>query len=155
MANVLTIANRILELAREQGCQLTPLQLMKLVYMSHGWSLGVLGQPLFVNRVEAWEYGPVIPALYHETKRFGSSPVSQPLPAPPNDVLDAQTENLLEAVVKNYGQLSGMALSNLTHRNGSPWSKVWQPDRYRIEIPNAIIQAHYEVLKDSPTVSAA
>lgn len=73
MRSALTAANRILQHAGEQGMSLTPLQLMKLTYMSHGWALGILGRPLFNDRVEAWKYGPVIPTLYHKTKEYGSS----------------------------------------------------------------------------------
>jgi len=155
MYSVATIANRIIQFAQDKGISLTPLQLMKLVYMSHGWSLGILNQPLFPEQVEAWRYGPVIPSLYHKTKTYGSGPITELLRAPLSDQMDDQTDNLLKAVVDNYAMLSGPALSNLTHREGSPWSRVWSDQITGVVIPNQYIQEHYAKLKDSPTVTSA
>ena len=128
---------------------------MKLTYMAQGWMLGLAGRPLFSDRIEAWKYGPVIPALYHKTKEFGSSVITQQLPAPTGEFIDAATDGLLDSVVENYGRLSGIVLSNLTHRPESPWSKVWREGVTHAEIPTEIIRAHYTILKDSPTVFAA
>lgn len=155
MPSALTAANRILEIAKEKGCALTPLQLLKLTYMSQGWMLGITGKPLFGDRIEAWKYGPVIPVLYHRTKEFGSSAITNQLPAPTGDALDPDANGLLEAVVDNYGHLSGPALSNLTHRPGSPWSKVWREGSTHLEIPVPLIREHYEMLKDADRVTAA
>nr|WP_256351506.1 type II toxin-antitoxin system antitoxin SocA domain-containing protein [Pseudomonas gingeri] len=47
----------------------------KLVYYSHGWHAGYTDQPLINEAVETWQYGPVIPSLYHEFKRFGSGEI--------------------------------------------------------------------------------
>jgi uncharacterized phage-associated protein len=155
MASVLTVANRLLEIANRKGLTLTPLQLMKLAYMSQGWMLGVTGKRLFSDRIEAWKYGPVIPTLYHRTKQYGSESILDQLPAPMGDRIDPDAGNLLDAVIDNYGHLSGVALSNLTHRAGSPWSKVWREGRSHIEIKPSVIQEHYERLKDSDAVWAA
>lgn len=155
MASVRTAANRILELSKTKGIDLTPLQLMKLVYMSNGWMLGLHGLKLFDDKIEAWKYGPVIPTLYHETKEFGASPIRETLPEPVGDKLDPRAVEILASVVDSYGHLSGAALSNLTHKPGSPWAKVWDPDRSHIEIPESVIREHYERLKDADVVTAA
>lgn len=75
MYDVLTVADAILKIAKSKGVSLTPMQLMKLVYIAHGWSLGLRGIDLFRNRIEAWQYGPVMPDLYHATKQFGRNPI--------------------------------------------------------------------------------
>src|SRR5215510_7158653 len=58
------------------GQPLTPMKLQKLVYFAHGWSLALTGVPLIKDAVEAWRYGPVIPALYHEFKHNGARPIT-------------------------------------------------------------------------------
>ena len=58
------IANEFLRLAKESGQSLTPMQLLKLVFIAHGWMLGLYGEPLISDDVQAWKYGPVIPDLY-------------------------------------------------------------------------------------------
>lgn len=48
---------------------LTPLQVIKMVYIAHGYSLALLDEPLVEEAVEAWRYGPVLPSVYHTVKK--------------------------------------------------------------------------------------
>ena len=38
-------------------------KVQKLLYYCHGWHLAFTGNPMFSERVEAWELGPVVPAV--------------------------------------------------------------------------------------------
>ena len=73
----LQVANRIIELGRSKHPPqyYTPMQLLKLVYIAHGWTLGICATPLITEQVEAWKYGPVIPDLYQHVKKYGSSSI--------------------------------------------------------------------------------
>ena len=83
MHNSITIANRLLEIANErQQLTFTPMQLLKLVYIAHGWMLGLYRRPLIQDDVQAWQYGPVIPTLYNKIRQFKSSPVQGPIGGP-------------------------------------------------------------------------
>lgn len=147
------IANEFLELARKEGKQLTQMQLQKLVYFTYGWYLAITGKRLIDERVEAWQWGPVIPSIYKEFKRFGSSPISEPAyevkfkdgkigfypvrvqsDAPKEDALALQ---VIKRVWDIYGKYSASALSHMTHAPGSPWSKT--PDK---EIKGTDINDH-------------
>src|SRR5690606_31455479 len=75
LSDVMTVADDILRVAKAQGRALTPLQLMKLTYIAHGYALGSGVGDLFNSRIEAWKYGPVIPDLYHATKSYGRDPI--------------------------------------------------------------------------------
>ena len=56
---------------------ITNLSLNKLVYLAQVESLQRRGQkPLFSDEIEAWQYGPVEPAVYHLFKHFGRAAVS-------------------------------------------------------------------------------
>lgn len=73
------VALQMLDFANESGSGLTPLQINKLVYISHGWTLGFLGTPLIENgvaQIEAWKYGPVVVNLYHMLKGYGNHPIN-------------------------------------------------------------------------------
>ncbi len=138
-----TIADDILKLAKRRELSLTPMQLMKLVYISYGWYLAMNGNRLFDDKIEAWKYGPVIPSLYHATKHFRGEVI------PGHLVSDAPVtrpdlEAFLGSIVDNYGQFSGIALSNLTHRPGTPWQRVFRHDVMGIEIPDDYIREHYQ-----------
>lgn len=59
------------------GTPLTTLQVSQLVYLAHGCSLALLGQPLLRDRdkVEALNYGPMIPSVFDAFKRFGNNAI--------------------------------------------------------------------------------
>jgi len=44
MHSSITIANQLIKLAEAEGKTLTPMQLIKLVYLCHAWMLGLYGQ---------------------------------------------------------------------------------------------------------------
>lgn len=50
------VANYMLAVAEKKGMTLTPMQVLKLVYLAHGWSLAWFGRPLIRDDVEAWDY---------------------------------------------------------------------------------------------------
>ena len=70
------VATQIIWIASLDGRSLTPMQLIKLSYIAHGWTLAILDNPLFKDIVEAWRYGPVVPDIYHRYKKFGYSRIS-------------------------------------------------------------------------------
>lgn len=140
--------------------QLTPLQVIKLTYIAHGYTLALLsGRPLIRDRIEAWKYGPVIPVLYDALKEYGGNPVPQLYYC--GTMLD-DTEHLenritffekriepdlcrlIDKVLEMYGSISGPDLINLTHEFDTPWAQYYQEGVYGIEIPNMAIQKHYE-----------
>ena len=57
MVDARVVSNKLVELARSMGKTLTPIQILKLVYIAHGYSLGARGVPLIQNRIEAWKFG--------------------------------------------------------------------------------------------------
>ena len=140
-----TVANRFIALANEKGDALTPMQILKLVYMAHGWMLGLVGRPLIKEEVEAWQYGPVIPELYNAIRRHKSQPVSEPIQGADGN-LDADEQHIIDQVYQIYGQRSGPALSRLTHQPDSPWAKVYRRGSFGLEIPNDLIEDHYAML---------
>lgn len=146
MHDARTIANRFLHLAEAAADSVTPMQLLKLVYIAHGWNLGLTGRPLINDRVQAWQYGPVIRPLYDAIRNFKSQPVRGPLPAPANDHLSADELGLIQEVYDLYGDLSGPALSRLTHAKGTPWDMTYEPGEFGIIIPNDLIEDHYKRL---------
>jgi uncharacterized phage-associated protein len=140
-----TVANRFIALANAKGDALTPMQLLKLVYMAHGWMLGLVGRPLIKEEVEAWQYGPVIPELYNAIRRYKSQPVSEPIEGV-DGYLDAEEMHIIDQVYEIYGHRSGPALSRLTHQPDSPWAKVYRKGSFGQEISNDLIEDHYAML---------
>lgn len=157
------VANYFLELAERDGTHLTPMKLQKLVYFAHGWSLAIDDTPLIRDTVEAWQFGPVIPTLYHEFKRFGSGDITgralRPYMPDHNSVrfieetvTDTKTQELLDQVWSVYGKYTGIQLSNLTHASGTPWEKIYSgaKGRKNVDIPDLVIKEYFtELLHES------
>lgn len=141
MATAAQVANRLRELSGEN---LTPLQLLKLVYISHGWSFPLNDAPLIGERIEAWQYGPVVPNLYHALKGYRDQPVRNPIPDGDIALTDDESR-LVDAVYSTYGHYSGGQLSAMTHRPGTPWAIAWERGR-NSEITNDMIAEHYRKL---------
>jgi len=139
-----TVANQFIALAESRGKKLTPMQVLKLVYLAHGWTLAYTGEPLIKDRIEAWMYGPVIPSLYETMRAYHGAPVSAPLPAPLNENLSDEQKSIIERVYNTYEELNGVQLSNLTHLPNTPWDKVYNQGAgdWGI-IPDALIQDFY------------
>ncbi|MEW6598277.1 MAG: type II toxin-antitoxin system antitoxin SocA domain-containing protein [Pseudomonadota bacterium] len=141
-----TVANQFLELARNRGVSLTPMQVLKLVYIAHGWMLGLYGRPLIRDEVQAWQYGPVIPRLYNDLRKYRGNSVTELLPKSPDDALDGDELDIVQQVDCKYGHMSGPALSRLTHTAGSPWALAYAPGVFSTLIPQDLIQDHYQRL---------
>tara|TARA_R110002050_G_scaffold224978_1_gene360855 strand:+ start:68 stop:544 length:477 start_codon:yes stop_codon:yes gene_type:complete len=149
MANSFTVANRFLSLARERGDTLTPMQLLKLVYIAHGWMLGLYGRPLINEEIQAWQYGPVIPRLYNAIRKYRSMPVDAPIPDRTAASLADDEDSIIRQVYEIYGGLTGPALSRITHADGTPWALTYEPGAFGVVIPNDIIEDHYVRLANS------
>ncbi|WP_420589219.1 Panacea domain-containing protein [Bacterioplanoides sp.] len=134
--SAIAIANAFIDLGKENGCtDLTPMKLQKLVYFAHGWNLAVSDESLIDEQVEAWQYGPVVGSIYHAAKMFGNSSISQYLLAPAmcsNGIPSWQPKllsssersavmPLLNWIWSQYGRFTGVALSNMTHEENTPW----------------------------------
>ncbi|OZC35628.1 hypothetical protein B9Q17_00850 [Marinobacter vinifirmus] len=141
----LSVAAAMLEKARDRNIYLTPMQLLKLVYIAHGWTLGLLSRPLVDDDVEAWRYGPVIPAVYHAVKHYRDSPVSRIDTATPAH-LDPEEADIVDQVLTIYGDKNGIMLSSITHQPNTPWDKTWRSFGKNAVISNDVIEAHYASL---------
>jgi uncharacterized phage-associated protein len=118
------------------------MQVLKLVYIAHGWNLGNFGNPLINEPVKAWRYGPVVPSLYHAYKHFGSTPIED-CPQKAAGIFSEKEAALMDAVWNGYGGWSGISLSTLTHEPGSPWSITMEKLGQGATISNDLIEDHY------------
>lgn len=153
MHPAVAVANRLLDLARASGQSLTPMQLIKLVFMCHGWMLGLYGRSLIREQIQAWKYGPVIPELYREVRNFRSEPIRPPLPCRRSARLDALEDDLVQQVFQIYGRHDGITLSRITHEHGSPWEQTWRQGKWNPVISNDLIKDHYAGLARRATAN--
>ena len=158
MENALAIANYFVKKANNEGVELSPMKLLKLVYIAHGWHLAIKDQELIDETVEAWQYGPVVPSVYHEFKKYKSSQVTQPgylfteqakIITPM--VEDDATVQFLNKIWDVYKIYNGLQLSTLTHQPNTPWDIVYNKEKGSI-IRNQLIKDHYLTKAQNSTV---
>lgn len=152
------IANEFIKRARRDGMALTNMQLQKLPYIAHGWSLALFGRPLITNEsAQAWKYGPVYPSLYDSLSLYGAGAVTDFIHE--NDkIIGARergspvTANLtwrqsafLDTIWEKYRGLTAWQLSDLTHRHGTPWSLARRRGDRSALLDNEI-EKHYRAL---------
>ena len=137
----------------EPSDQMTPMKVLKLAYITHGWHLAFTnGAPLITDDVEAWKYGPVIPSLYYGIKSYRKDPIpvqdALRFAEPLDQVGRQDLKPLIDRVWHVYRKFSGLQLSDLTHRPGTPWHQVWEVEggsaKHGAVIPNPLIQQHYQ-----------
>jgi uncharacterized phage-associated protein len=148
------VANFILEQGEKDNIDISPMKLLKLVYIAYGWVLALTDTRLFEEDIQAWKHGPVVPSIYHEFKHFGKMPVTERAMAVDLDTStttypsfapnDTQTKLILGKVWSVYKDFSGWALRNKTHAHGSPWQQVYKPGELETLIPDEKIKAHYQ-----------
>jgi len=161
----LAIANYFIGKSLAEGRSITPMKLVKLVYIAHGWHLGNFGTPLITDAVEAWKYGPVIPVIYRQFKEYGGDRIGGQAVivdrgravAPTVD--DPHTKQFLDDVWEKYKRFSGGQLSAMTHRQDTPWYRTWVHSggsEYRgAIIPSQLIEQHYRNLLDKRSANHA
>ena len=119
MAKALDVAEYLLSKADTTENDMTHMKLQKLLYYCQGFSLVLLGHPLFPEVIEAWLHGPVVPVVYQAFKRYGKAPLERTgLGA--IDALTSEEKALIDDVYFVYGGYSAAKLRNLTHSE-APW----------------------------------
>jgi len=167
MEKSIAVANYFVEKALDSNVELTPMKLVKLVYIAHGWHLALNDTELFSEDVQAWQYGPVVPTVYYNFRHFGSGIITSK--AEIQDVVysdgglrfkthqpqiqDASVIPLLDRVWQVYSKYTGAQLSTLTHQKGTPWdityNKLGGKDKKSFPIPTDLIKSHYKTLANA------
>jgi uncharacterized phage-associated protein len=149
------LANEIISLAGANGRALTIMQLLKLAYFAHGWSLGVHDRPLSKHAVQAWQYGPVFPHIYKALSGTGSRAIESLLidkktGAPFESEFSDEDRSIIASVIEGYGDAHAFALSKITHEPNSPWDITFKTSGPYSEIPDDLIKAYFkEVVRDA------
>lgn len=137
----------------EAGLYVTQMKLQKMVYFAHGYHLAKYGEPLINENFQAWQFGPVVPKLYHEYKYYGSKPIidtdwllMSPLNEPNLNQLDTHAKDAINYTWEVTKDLPATKLSNWSHKLGSPWYNNYVEGVQDVEIPNEEIKNYFTTL---------
>ena len=129
MVTALNVGNNLLKKGFSVGSDITPMKLQKLIYLVYKKFYQETGKILFSEPFEVWKYGPVVRSVYDEFKPYGSNAIKEYAKEPDGSVMvvDERQEDFklaLDYVWGKYGRLSGIRLSELTHKKGTAWWKA-------------------------------
>ena len=121
--------------------------------MRHARYLYKSGKPLISDRIDAWKLGPVIPLLYHNLIVYKNNDILNfiydRISIYDNrkdeffkEILDDESRNIINGVVKDYACWSANDLILLCTEKGSPWDKRYTGE-IGVEITDDTIKQYH------------
>lgn len=99
---------------QKSGCVMDEMKLHKLLYFTQRESFVLLGKPMFLDKFEAWKYGPVMRCLRKAHWEYQDQSV---LPE------DSEYIPVLEDTLRRYAFMDSWTLSNISHGE-TCWQKA-------------------------------
>lgn len=140
--NVLDVCRHVINYSNEHDYGISNLKLQKVLYFIQAYFLTNKKDhsPCFYERIEAWDFGPVVPKAYHEYKQYGSGDIptveSYILLDTDDiwkikrvgfkDIIKEGDKQLIDKVIDKFSDYSATDLVSLTHRQ-SPWIDAYVP----------------------------
>jgi uncharacterized phage-associated protein len=140
--SILQVAKTLGELS---GFSLSNLELQKIGYIAEMLHLGRYHVPLIRENWEAWDYGPVCPALYKWAKMYGTSPVENMFPRMPTLPADTNEFQCVKDAFDMTRNLRPGQLINLTHQHDGAWAQYYDSRHRGVVIPKEAIAREYNV----------
>ncbi|MDB9804419.1 Panacea domain-containing protein [bacterium] len=142
-ANIDSVAKYI---AEKSDWSISNLKLQKMMYITQMIHMGRNdGECIFNADFQAWDYGPVIPSLYHRLKIFGSNPISDVLSRAKKFRPDDARRKVMNDVCKRFLKFSAGDLVEITHADIGAWAEFYVPGARNITIPNEAILDEYRL----------
>ncbi len=141
MYRVLDICRYVINYSNRLDFGVSNLKLQKLLYFIQVYFLMNKkdNEPCFVEQIEAWDFGPVVPVAYREYKQYGSTdipsideyinfdeddPWDSTMTEFDEDCIREDDKKLINEVVTKLADYSATDLVDITHRQ-APWKDVY------------------------------
>ncbi len=143
--NVLDVCRYVINYSNEKDYGISNLKLQKILYFIQAYFLSYTEshKPCFAEEIEAWDFGPVVPAAYHEYKQYGSGDIPTITSYINFDVdniweisrvdfnddcICEDDKAIINGVVDKFSDYSATDLVTLTH-NQAPWKDAYEPHK--------------------------
>lgn len=150
--NVLDVCRHVINYSNKKDYGISNLKLQKILYFIQAYFLISTPNPCFKERIEAWDFGPVVPEAYREYKQFGSGDIptvthvidfdkedswNSIIREYEDDVICEEDKRRIDCVIDQFSDYSATDLVSLTHRQ-SPWIDAYVPHMNNEISPDAI-----------------
>jgi uncharacterized phage-associated protein len=138
-----SVANEILVRAWDMGFEPTQIDIQKISYFLHGHHLIDHGVPMIKTEFEAFQYGPVQSVLLDEFRRWGDEPIRDlatkfdPVRRTREKLPQLEDNSIMETIDKYlalYLEVPTFVMVDVTHSQGTPWSRTMQAARKSVNI---------------------
>ena len=140
---VLDVCRHVINYSNEHDYGISNLKLQKVLYFVQTYFLITKKDhtPCFDEKIEAWDFGPIVPEAYHEYKQYGSGDIpiikyfiifdkdnvwnSKRVKFEDTAISD-DDKSLIDKVVDKFADYSATDLVSLTQKQ-SPWIDTYIP----------------------------
>ena len=143
MADVYDVADFFVEMGKcDENDTVTNLRINKLIYFAQALCLAEFNKALFDDEVHAWKLGPVVPCIYQKYRSFGKDNIADTSDGFDMERFTSDELDILMFVYRYYGKFSTTELVNISHKDGSPWDRIYKEDTDSI-ISKEDMKAYY------------
>lgn len=121
---------------------LSNLQLQKILYIAQLYWVGLERGSLINDTFQAWNYGPVLPSVFHEVKIFGSNPIENIFQSV-QDICDPERKAFLQNAVDKLKAIPPSNLIGWTHHDNGAWASCYVAGQRNVNIPYESIVKEY------------
>lgn len=136
--SALEIAKYVIVHEHNNGREISNLRLQKLLYFIQAKVLVETGEPCFDDIMEAWDYGPVVPVVYHEYKIFGSLDIKI---NPIKVTIEGKIAELIDLIIDYCSKFPTYQLVEITHKQ-NPWKQAYKRGA-KVEIKSSSIKDYF------------
>lgn len=133
--DVLDVSRYIISYSNKMDYGISNLKLQKVLYFVQAYFLIQTGHPCFNEKIEAWDFGPVVPVAYKEFKKFAGMDIPTinyyivfnkngsldvKCAEFENDFISGEDRVLINKVVDKFSEYSSTDMVKLTQHQ-TPW----------------------------------
>lgn len=142
MYRAIDVARYIVNYTNACGDTITNLKLQKLLYFVQGCFLILREKPCFKDKIEAWDFGPVVPNVYYKFREYGSNSIPTVTKifvynknnlfgvrskSYDDSIISRRDKLLINEVVDVFRETSATTLVKITH-DQSPWKSTYKSE---------------------------
>lgn len=155
MARAVDVARYILEQREARGHMTTTYALQKLLYYCQSWMLVARDRPLFDDKIEAWQHGPVVTSVFpYCSRRHYIFP--REIPDGHASALRIEERALVDRILSLHEDADddglGDRLESMSHAE-RPWADAVDREDKTISLESML--DYYSMLQANPSMSEA
>lgn len=124
--DVLEVSRHIINYSNRMGYGVSNLKLQKLLYFVQAYFLAFTesGAPCFKEKIEAWDFGPVVPNVYYYFCGYGAMKIMNYYDE--DFSLNYEDRQIIDKIIIEKRDMDPWQLVEETHRAGGAWDKTYK-----------------------------